>query len=67
MKSAAQSLRQAGIGNGSWVSAAQGLTGTHASEVFTKVIDGELSCDPGIAPADIWTAIGVAKALTTKA
>ncbi len=37
------------------------------SKVFSKVIDGELSCDPGMTPADIWTAIGVAKALTTKA
>lgn len=42
MKAAACELRVAGIGNGSWVSAAQGVTGNRALEVFCLVIDGEL-------------------------
>lgn len=66
MKEAAQSLRVAGVGNGSWVSAAQGLTGRRALDVFGLVIDGELPCDPGMTPEDIWRAIGMAMALTAK-
>ncbi len=66
MKAAACELRLAGIGNGSWVSAAQGLTGKRALEVFYLVSDGELPCDPGMTPADIWKAIAVATALTAK-
>ncbi len=66
MKAAACELRLAGVGNGSWVSAAQGLTGKRAFDVFCLVIDGELTCEPGISPAEIWMAINVAKALTAK-
>lgn len=65
MKAAALELRLSGIGNGSWVSAAQGLTGKRALDVLSLVIDGELPCEPDITPAQICKAISVANALTS--
>lgn len=66
MKSAAIALRQAGIGNGSWVSSAQGLTGAKTFEVLALVVLGELPCDPDITKRDILMAIGIAKLLTER-
>lgn len=63
MKAAAHKLRLAGIGNGSWMTAAQGLTGKWAVEMASRVFDGELACDPGIAPADVLKAMLTAKRL----
>ena len=67
LKATARSLRLAGIGNGSWVSAAQGLTGKRALDVLARVLDGELVCDPGITPADIVKAMAIAQLLAPKA
>lgn len=66
MKTAARNLRLAGFGNGSWVTAAQGLTGNRAHELLGQVIDGDLSCDPGMTQEDIRRAIGAAKTLVSR-
>ncbi len=63
MKKTARTLRASGIGNGSWVSAVQGLTGKRARDIAARVIDGELACDPGLDPNDILDAMAVAKVL----
>lgn len=66
MKEEAHRLRDAGIGGGSWLSAAQGLTGKKALDVFQRVIDGELECDPGLTPETVWKAIQVGQVLSSR-
>lgn len=61
MKATARNLRGAGIGNGSWVSAAQALTGKRARDLAAQILEGELACDPGVTPADILKAIVLAQ------
>ena len=61
MKAAARDLRDTGVGNGSWVSAAQGLTGKRALELAARVMDGELSPGQGMTPADLLKALNLAK------
>jgi hypothetical protein len=66
MKQEAHRLRDAGIGGGSWLSAAQGLTGKKALDVFQRIIDGELECDAGLTPEAIWQAIQIGHALSSR-
>lgn len=66
MKQEAHRLRDAGIGGGSWLSAAQGLTGKKALDVFQRIIDGELECDAGLTPETIWQAIQIGHVLSSR-
>jgi hypothetical protein len=63
MKLEARNLRQRGIGNGSWISAAQGLCGKNAMATFALLLDGEIACDQDLTLELVYMAISQAHTL----
>ena len=61
MRAAAHALQTEGIGSGSWVAAAQGLTGQRALNLLDMMKRGKLAGEPEMQPSEFERAIAIAR------